>query len=275
MESRCATPTAVPPGRDDHHQPARRPQRQGLVLNTRDVSERKELEDQLVHEAFHDALTSLANRALFEDRVEQALRRRSGAEASPVLFLDLDGFKEVNDSLGHAAGDQLLVQVADRLRPRSGPRTRSPGSAATSSRSSSSRSSSTTSTNPRSVAKRILDGLRSPSIGNGQICTFVASIGIASAGADADDADQLMRNADLAMYRAKSTGEGGFAEYDPEMHIALVERLQLEADLRRGLEVGEFELPTSRPSICGPARSSASRRWPAGGTRSRGLVSSG
>ena len=95
---------------------------------------------------------------------------------------------------------------------------------------------------PAQVAKRILDGIREPFLVEGQHLHVRASIGIASAGADADDADELMRNADLAMYRAKSTGQGGFAEYHPQMHIALVERLQLEAELRRGLELGEFEL---------------------------------
>jgi PAS domain S-box-containing protein len=89
----------------------------GFVFNTRDISERKELEDQLIHEAFHDSLTKLANRALFKDRVERAmLRRGRDGTAVAVLFLDLDGFKEVNDSLGHAAGDQLLIRVAERLR---------------------------------------------------------------------------------------------------------------------------------------------------------------
>jgi diguanylate cyclase (GGDEF)-like protein len=93
------------------------PSVQGLVFNTRDVSERKELEEQLTHQAFHDPLTDLANRSLFRDRVEHALAlRRSLDEPISVLFIDVDDFKTVNDSLGHSAGDELLLQVADRIR---------------------------------------------------------------------------------------------------------------------------------------------------------------
>ncbi|MGI5241434.1 putative bifunctional diguanylate cyclase/phosphodiesterase [Dactylosporangium sp. CA-139066] len=210
----------------------------GIVLNSRDISERKELEDQLVHEAFHDGLTKLANRALFKDRLEVALRRR---DEVAILFLDLDGFKEVNDSLGHAAGDHLLIQVATRLTEavRDGDTVArfggdefavlidsvaGPGDA-------------------DELATRIVAALDEQFHIENQEMHVQGSIGIALTGPDARDADQLMRNADLAMYRAKSAGSGRFARYDPQMHSGLVERLQLAADLRRALEnADELEL---------------------------------
>jgi diguanylate cyclase (GGDEF)-like protein/PAS domain S-box-containing protein len=213
----------------------------GLVLNTRDISERKELQEQLIHEAFHDALTRLANRALFKDRVDQALRRRreDGATVA-VLFLDLDGFKEVNDSLGHAAGDDLLIKVAERLGAAVRPEDtvarfggdefavliESVADIAT----------------VEAFADRIVAGLHGSFLVDTREIHVRASIGIALAGRDATDTDQLMRNADLAMYRAKAAGDGGYASYDPQMHSGLVERLQLEADLRGALDNDEFHL---------------------------------
>ena len=220
----------------------------GLVLNTRDISERKELQDQLVHEAYHDALTQLANRALFRERVSDSLAERGDGDDVTVLFLDLDGFKEVNDSLGHLAGDQLLVQVAERLRAsvREGDMVarfggdefavlvESPLDSA----------------DAEAVAQRIVDSLHEPFRIDTRDIHVQASIGLAAAGVSgvteqdgtAEGAEQLMRNADLAMYRAKSAGGSGFAAYDPQMLAGLVERLELEADLRLALERGELKL---------------------------------
>ncbi len=216
----------------------------GIVLNTRDISERKELQDQLVHEAYHDALTQLANRALFRERVAEALRQRGSDGDVTVLFLDLDGFKEVNDSLGHLAGDQLLVQVADRLRAsvRDGDVVarfggdefavliESPQGA----------------DDAEQVARRIVEVLEQPFGSDTRDIHVQASIGLASAGlladAETDGAEQLMRNADLAMYKAKSAGGGCFAAYDPDMLAGLVARLELEADLRVALERKQLRL---------------------------------
>jgi diguanylate cyclase (GGDEF)-like protein/PAS domain S-box-containing protein len=201
-----------------------------LVLNTRDVSERRELEDQLLHQAFHDSLTSLANRALFYDRVRHAMQRRTLNDSVGVLFLDLDGFKEVNDSLGHSCGDALLIEVAARLHTCVRPGDTIArlggdefailveGAKAT--------------IEFVAVAERIRSALRAPIEISGRSLFIQASIGIATADPGTNDADQLIRNADLAMYRAKELQDGEFALYDPSMHSTLVERLALEAELR-------------------------------------------
>jgi diguanylate cyclase (GGDEF)-like protein/PAS domain S-box-containing protein len=213
----------------------------GLVLNTRDISERRQLEDQLVHQAFHDSLTSLANRALFKDRVDHALQRTKRQTPSvAVLFLDLDGFKEVNDSLGHAAGDRLLIQVAERLhscvRPSDTVARFGGDEFAVLIEDASD------DLDVVQVAERVLEGLRQPFVVNGRELHVRGSMGIARMDSDVDGADQLLRNADLAMYRAKAAGNGGYERYDPEMHTELVQRVQLEADLRRALEAGELFL---------------------------------
>ena len=214
----------------------------GVVLNTRDMSERKVLQDQLVHEASHDSLTALANRALFRDRVEKELRR-ADAKRRPkltILFLDLDGFKEVNDSLGHAMGDVLLIQVAERLRScvRSIDTVARLGGdefAVLISDKSSERDGTV-------VADKIMRALRDPFKLEGREIYVGASIGISATDHDVEDADHLLRNADLAMYRAKASGAGNYERYHPRLHVALVERLQLEAELRQAIANGDLEL---------------------------------
>ncbi|MET8147763.1 bifunctional diguanylate cyclase/phosphodiesterase [Actinoplanes sp. NPDC049668] len=217
----------------------------GLVLNTRDISERKELQDQLVHEAYHDALTQLANRALFRERVSTALEHRREQDDVTVLFLDLDGFKEVNDSLGHLAGDRLLVQVAERLKTsvRQGDVVARFGGDEFAVLISSPLGAG----EAEVVAQRIVDGLHDPFLVDERTLHVRGSIGLASYttladGEDAGNAEQLMRNADLAMYKAKATGGSSFASYDPRMLAGLVERLELEADLRLALERDELRV---------------------------------
>jgi diguanylate cyclase (GGDEF)-like protein/PAS domain S-box-containing protein len=212
----------------------------GLVLNMRDVSEQRALEAELVHQAFHDSLTSLANRALFKDRVDHALSRDRGDGGLAVLFLDLDGFKVINDSLGHAAGDRLLTLVAERLR-------------------SCVRPSDTIARlggdefailledargheDAVAVAERVEEALRAPfSLGDRPV-EISGSIGIATAAEGQSACEELLRNADLAMYRAKAQRRGGHEVFDDGMHTALVEQLQLESDLARAVVEGELRL---------------------------------
>jgi diguanylate cyclase (GGDEF)-like protein len=188
-----------------------------------------------MREAFHDPLTGLPNRPLFEDRLTEALREGPLS----VLFVDLDRFKAVNDTLGHAAGDELLLEVADRIRAT----TRADSSAA------------------RfggdefavliaqdgdpgvadAEAERVIAALDKPFTIRGKVVVVGASVGIAHSG-DGRDATQLLADADLAMYRAKASGGGRSATFDPQMRQDLIARLDLEADLRDALARGELSV---------------------------------
>jgi len=215
----------------------------GIVLNTRDISERKLFEQQLSHQAFHDSITGLANRALFKDRVGHSLARqqRDGRSAA-VLFTDIDDFKTVNDSLGHAAGDQVLRVVGDQI-------------------TSSIRAGDTAArlggdefavlledadyTRAVEVAERIMAALESPIRIDGKDLSVRVSIGIAIGDDDlkgSEAADDLLRNADMAMYTAKNKGKYRYQLFEPTMHDRALHRLELKADLQRAVENMEFTL---------------------------------
>jgi diguanylate cyclase (GGDEF)-like protein/PAS domain S-box-containing protein len=210
----------------------------GRVWSFRDVTERKELEDQLAHQALHDSLTGLANQSLFRDRVEHALARleRPGGRVA-VLFLDLDNFKSVNDSLGHSVGDRLLMRVAKRIEG-------TLRAADTAARLGGDEFA-VLIENPGDdgsideVAERLLHTIaQRVSLDGTEVATSV-SIGIALGDATMT-CDQLLRDADLAMYTAKRRGRGRTEMYRAEMHAAALERLTLDAELRRALEGDEL-----------------------------------
>ena len=205
-----------------------------------DITLRKQLEMQLQHQAFHDSLTGLANRALFRDRVAHALARQSRGHGSvAVLFSDLDDFKTVNDSLGHDAGDQLLVAVAERLRAVMRPED-------TTARFGGDEFAilleETTEAGTQAAAERILEALRSPFEFHGRQVVMHASIGAAITDDGRTEPDDLMRQADLAMYNAKTSGKGRIAFYEPQMHVAAVTRMELKADLELAIAEHDFVL---------------------------------
>jgi diguanylate cyclase (GGDEF)-like protein/PAS domain S-box-containing protein len=213
---------------------------QGLALNFRDISERKALEEQLRQLAFHDPLTLLANRNLFRDRVQHALTlAQRGQSSVAVMFLDLDNFKNINDSLGHDAGDDLLQAVAQRIVKTT-------------------RSSDTvarlggdefavllegiaTITEVERLADALIETLDLPFPLNGTEVRVGASIGVAFSTPDAG-AETLLSNADIAMYHAKAAGKNRHITFQPQMQDMLHERLRLEADIGRALAHGEFFL---------------------------------
>jgi diguanylate cyclase (GGDEF)-like protein/PAS domain S-box-containing protein len=219
------------------HEPSVR----GIVINTRDVTERKSLEAQLVHQAFHDPLTGLANRALFLDRVTHALAitGRHGRHPVAVLFLDIDNFKSLNDSFGHVPADQLLSTIARRLcdavrtsdtvarlggdefaillEDASGPMA------------------------PAAAAERITSSLREAFIVEGKEVYASASIGIAVATPDLSPSE-LLRNADTAMYQAKAHGKARYELFEASMYAETLARLEMESDLRQAVERNELSL---------------------------------
>ena len=212
----------------------------GLVLTARDVSDRRALEDQLTQQAFHDTLTGLANRALLVDRVTHALERaaRSGSDVA-VLFLDVDDFKTINDSLGHEAGDEMLVELAVRLE-------RCMRGSDTAARLGGDEFAivleETAGLEGAAVfAERVLAAIAAPlTIAGAQIHPR-ASIGI-TFGTSGQTSGELLRNADVAMYQAKRTGGGRYEVYDPQMHEAALARLELKADLERAFRADELDL---------------------------------
>ena len=213
----------------------------GTVLSLRILQQRKRSDERVSHMAFHDDLTKLPNRLMLSQRLDQALsrHRRAGTELA-ILFMDLDRFKVINDSLGHEIGDVLLRQVADRLRAQS-------------------REGDTVArmggdefvvlienyesvTNVSIRAQRLVEQLSAPYVLGGTDCHVTVSIGISVFPTDGSDSQALLKAGDVAMYRAKDTGRNNYLYYSPSMNVHTVERLALESDLRHALERNELIL---------------------------------
>ncbi|MGD0394496.1 MAG: EAL domain-containing protein [Acidimicrobiales bacterium] len=219
-----------------------RPSVGGYVANIRDITERKEFEALLAHRALHDPLTGLANRQLILDRAEQMLARaRRTFDPVAAYFIDLDNFKDANDSLGHEAGDKLLQMVADRfagLLRASDTVGRLGGDEFVILADGSSMAA-----GAEMVAERIREVLREPLLVDGfegLPISITASIGIATG--DRSSAQELLRDADIALYRAKAAGRDGWVLFEPAMQSAAVDRLELKSDLDSALAGDQFFL---------------------------------
>ncbi|MGR8008083.1 putative bifunctional diguanylate cyclase/phosphodiesterase [Streptomyces hypolithicus] len=218
----------------------------GLIFNSRDVTERVRLQAQLQHNAEHDPLTDLPNRALFTARVKGALGgRRAGDPGTAVLYIDLDGFKGVNDRLGHQAGDELLIQAARRLQDsvRYGDTAARLGGDEFAALivGEGSRDQAARECQVHEIADRLRLTLSQPYRISGNEVRVAASIGVAFADSGVTPTD-LMRNADLAMYRAKAAGKDRVELYAPQMQAEVVRSTELATRLRTALHDGEFAL---------------------------------
>jgi diguanylate cyclase (GGDEF)-like protein/PAS domain S-box-containing protein len=212
----------------------------GMSGTLTDITARRALEERLLVQAFHDDLTGLANRALFKDRLEHALTRRLQGRMVGVLYLDVDRFKTVNDSLGHTAGDSLLLAIADRLRSVLRPEdtiarlggdefailvedVRLPDETV-------------------SLAKRVLTAFDEPFDLDGRHMAIRASVGVVVTSVGERTGNDLLRDADVAMYRAKVGGRGSYALFEPSMQADVASRMELESDLRAAVEAESLSL---------------------------------
>jgi diguanylate cyclase (GGDEF)-like protein len=212
----------------------------GWVSSHKDITEFTRLQDELSYRANHDALTGLANRHMLQHRLTACVEEAAGLGSFALLIIDLDGFKTINDTLGHSAGDQLLKEVAHRLETTLGGRGTAArmggdefaivmdvGAAAR---------------DAHMLAVELIEAARRPLDVDSQSCDMAFSIGIAVAPGDGQSAEQLLKNADLALYEAKKERRGGYRFFEPAMEKATRERRQIERDLMVALEMGQLEL---------------------------------
>lgn len=212
----------------------------GWVATHQDITEFRRIEAEVAHLAHHDALTGLSNRSMLKSQIDEALLRVSRGEEVAVMCLGVDRFKAVNDTLGHSVGDKLLKMVAKRLRScvreaDSIARLGSDEFAIVQ----------VDGEQPKDatvLAQRICDVIKRPFDIDGHQIIVGASVGIAMAPADGEDSDQLLKNADMALYGAKGAARGAFRFFEPEMDAEVKKYRELEIDLRKGLELGQFEL---------------------------------
>jgi diguanylate cyclase (GGDEF)-like protein/PAS domain S-box-containing protein len=207
-----------------------------------DITDRKRAEGRLIHNAFHDTLTGLPNRALLLDRLKQAIfrRKRQPDKSFSVLYLDLDHFKNINDSLGHTTGDQLLVTVAEILK--AGVRTMDTVARLGGDEFILLLEDVQGMEEAYDIAHRVLSHLSTPKNLNGHEVFITASIGIITSEMEYDDPEQLLRDADIAMYSAKSRGRARYEVFKLEMRRDFLEQLSLEYDLRHAIDNGQLRL---------------------------------